>query len=428
MGERGLKLRKTFITLATIGVVGFGSAIFGNTVHAETLEDIQDQRSEVKGNLSDADAKIADVLFDLEEINEQISRVESTLKENKAQMKDTKEKIGNKNDEIEKLEDEIAGLEEKIEKRYQILKERAISYQKSGGDIDYLEVVLGSSNFSELVSRVSAVTKITDSDEELMKKQEKDKEEVENKQTKAEEKLATLKDMESEYEAIQETTLAQKEAKKSSKEELKEKENNLSDMKEELEIKDSELASLESDVQESIETARQERQERLTAANTTNDTNNAGTESNSDSNAKSTSDSGAELTTLSDTSTTSGNGSVINVGKQFIGQSTYVFGAKDPGSGQFDCSGFVSWAYEEEGYSIPRSTDGLASTGSEVSPDNMQPGDLVFFDTYKKNGHVGIYMGNGQFIGSQTSTGVDIASMNNTYWKEHFSGHVRRVK
>ena len=57
----------------------------------------------------------------------------------------------------------------------------------------------------------------------------------------------------------------------------------------------------------------------------------------------------------------------------------------------------------------------------------MRPGDLVFFDTYKKDGHVGIYLGNGNFIGSQSSTGVAIASMTSGYWKQHFSGHVRRV-
>src|SRR5699024_11035190 len=186
-----IELRKTFITLATVGVVGLGSAFFGNSAHAETLEEIQDQRSEIKEDLSDADAKIADVLIDMEEINEQISRLEDTLDENKTQMKDTKKKIEKTNEEIEDLEDEISELEESIEKRYDILKERAISYQKSGGNVGFLEVVLGSNNFNELVSRVSAVSKITESDEELMAKQEADKEKVENKQEKAEDKLTS---------------------------------------------------------------------------------------------------------------------------------------------------------------------------------------------------------------------------------------------
>jgi soluble lytic murein transglycosylase-like protein len=57
----------------------------------------------------------------------------------------------------------------------------------------------------------------------------------------------------------------------------------------------------------------------------------------------------------------------------------------------------------------------------------MQVGDVVFFDTYKKNGHVGIYLGNGKFMGSQSATGVAIADMNSGYWKQHFSGTVRRI-
>jgi len=49
----------------------------------------------------------------------------------------------------------------------------------------------------------------------------------------------------------------------------------------------------------------------------------------------------------------------------------------------------------------------------------MKTGDLVFFDTYKKDGHVGIYVGDGKFIGTQTSTGVAIADMSKGYWKEN---------
>lgn len=52
---------------------------------------------------------------------------------------------------------------------------------------------------------------------------------------------------------------------------------------------------------------------------------------------------------------------------------------------------------------------------------------MVFFDTYKKDGHVGIYVGNGKFIGAQSSTGVAEVDMTKGYWKEKFSGHVRRV-
>lgn len=57
----------------------------------------------------------------------------------------------------------------------------------------------------------------------------------------------------------------------------------------------------------------------------------------------------------------------------------------------------------------------------------MKRGDLVFFDTYKTNGHVGIYLGNGTFLNDNTSHGVSVDSMSNRYWKKAFKGVVRRV-
>src|SRR5699024_4116567 len=125
---------------------------------------------------------------------------------------------------------------------------------------------------------------------------------------------------------------------------------------------------------------------------------------------------------------TGAGGSAISAGKSWIGRSSYSFGGTNPSAGVFDCSGFVSWAYGQEGISLPSYTGALASTGSKVDYSQAKPGDLVFFDTYKKDGHVGIYLGGGQFLGSQSSTGVAIANMSSGYWNQKFSGHVRRVK
>src|SRR5699024_4794414 len=105
----------------------------------------------------------------------------------------------------------------------------------------------------------------------------------------------------------------------------------------------------------------------------------------------------------------------------------YAWGAADPENGRFDCSGFVHWAYKQSGVDIPRNTGALANTGTKVEPGNMQPGDLVFFNTNGHNGHVGIYIGGGNFIGSQSSTGVAIQSLESGYWAGQFSGTVRRV-
>src|SRR5699024_2535369 len=90
--------------------------------------------------------------------------------------------------------------------------------------------------------------------------------------------------------------------------------------------------------------------------------------------------------------------------------------------------GFTTWALEQAGYTdLPRSTRGLQYTGTYVSKSNMQPGDLVFFNTGQVNGHVGIYLGGNQFIGAQSSTGVAIADMSSgSYWGQRFN-QARRI-
>jgi hypothetical protein len=123
----------------------------------------------------------------------------------------------------------------------------------------------------------------------------------------------------------------------------------------------------------------------------------------------------------------------IAVGQSLIGKTTYSWGGgrseADVKAGKFDCSGFVNYAFKQAGIDLGNgNTDTIAKKGVAVNPSQMQPGDIVFFDTYKKNGHVGIYIGNGKFIGSQSKTGVAIADMTTGYFKDKFHGVVRRVQ
>lgn len=83
----------------------------------------------------------------------------------------------------------------------------------------------------------------------------------------------------------------------------------------------------------------------------------------------------------------------LNAAKAKMG-SPYVWGATGPNS--FDCSGLTSWAYQQAGVSLPRTSQAQASAGTRVGQDALQPGDLVLF--YGDLHHIGLYAGNGQIL------------------------------
>lgn len=111
---------------------------------------------------------------------------------------------------------------------------------------------------------------------------------------------------------------------------------------------------------------------------------------------------------------------VLNLAYSKIG-SPYVWGAEGPNS--FDCSGFTSYVFKNAaGISLPRTSSAQAGYGKTVSKSNLQPGDLVFFNTSGSGvSHVGIYIGGGNMIHSPSSgKTVSTTSINSSYYSSRF--------
>jgi cell wall-associated NlpC family hydrolase len=107
----------------------------------------------------------------------------------------------------------------------------------------------------------------------------------------------------------------------------------------------------------------------------------------------------------------------------------YTYGGSSPETG-FDCSGFVRYVFQQAaGLSLPHGALALSRLGQPVAMDQLQPGDLVFFNTLKSAfSHVGIYLGNKRFIHAPSSGGgIHIVSMGETYWAKRFDG-ARRLQ
>lgn len=92
-----------------------------------------------------------------------------------------------------------------------------------------------------------------------------------------------------------------------------------------------------------------------------------------------------------------------------------------------DCSGFVQRTFREQfGLDLPRSTYEQQEMGKSISRTKLRTGDLVLFRAGSTGRHVGIYIGNDQFVHASTSSGVTISSMNEPYWKKRYN-EARRV-
>ncbi len=437
------------LLLNTTVLLGLGG-VLSTPAYASTIQDmelhksqIQNQRQDVQSNIKAASDELTRLQAEQDQMKAQLERLTIAEEENNQKAQKTEADIKETSKQVEQLEKEIKLLQEKLEKRNAILKDRARSLQESGGNVEYLQVLLGSSSFGDFVDRALAVSTIVDADRGILKETKNMQDELKTKQADVKSKLASLEDMKAELDEMTVQLAAQKKQKDALAKELKDKEAKNEELKASLQSKDSSLANEQSTLEQNIkdqkaaeEAAEQAAKEAAKKAAEQAQKAAAAPAEKADSSSVKAEAPKASSNDVAPTSAPAPKASnVVTVGNRWIGNSAYVFGGgrsqSDISHGLFDCSSFVHWAYSQVGVNLGPlgsvSTETLKHAGTQVSSSQMQPGDLVFFDTYKKDGHVGIYVGGGKFIGAQSSTGVAIANMSSGYWKQKFNGRVVRI-
>jgi cell wall-associated NlpC family hydrolase len=347
------------------------------SVHAQSVSNLPYQKIHTQPNRLLTSKDSTSYPGKLSSLNNQLNQSNLAIQNDKKKLKEADLEIATAQTEVNQLKDEMKLLADSIEKRNHILKERTLAYQQNRGNSSFLDVLLSATSFTDLINRIGAVAMIVEADQNLWRQQESETKDYEDKKSSLEKKLTLLAGMNADYKGIQGQLLEQqKQSERLQVQLTKEKED---------------LANID-ETQKEIK----------------------------------------HLAYIGETQKEKGYvNTVITVGNKFIGNSVYVFGGGrnpyDINKGRFDCSGFVHWAFAQAGIEVGFNTDAIKGAGKQVSVSEMQPGDLVFFDTYKIDGHVGIYLGNGKFIGSQSSTGVGIADMSKGYWQKAFSGRVIRI-
>lgn len=468
-------MRKSLITLGLASVIGTSSFLIPFTSKTASAETLDEKKHKIESKQSEVASSIEAKEKELTELQENQSKIEKELKDINAKALDTSNKIEDKKEEndktkeeIKKLKKEIKETEARIEKRNEILKKRVRSLQESGGSQGYIDVLLGSTSFGDFISRATAVSSIVDADKDLIKQQEQDKAKLEDSEADLNDKLKEVQAALAKLETMQKDLDKQLNEKDKLFDEAKASQKKTAKAISELKSEASELANQKADTE--AEQARIKKEQEAAAAlikkqeeaqkasdeTQTDDSQTATTEtakassssddsSDKSSNGSSNSSSNGSSSKKSSSSNSNSGGTVISnsggiegaisVGSSIVGQSPYKFGGgrsqSDINNRIFDCSSFVRWAYASAGVNLGpvggTTTDTLVGRGQAVSASDMKRGDLVFFDTYKTNGHVGIYLGNGTFLNDNTSHGVSVDSMSNVYWKKAFKGVVRRV-
>ena len=413
-------MKKKLVAIALAGTILATSIVTPFTAQAdEILTKIQQQETKI----SELDSKQSTAEENLSAITAEVDAAEKraeTLLANRVKTQD----------EIATLQEDIAALQVVIAQREEQLDEQARSVQVNGSNENYLNFIVASESFTDLVSRIDVVSKMVSANKELVEQQIADQKAVEDKKSKTEENLSKINAMAMELEQLkgdlqvkkieQESAIAALAAEKATAESdrqmfLAQKEE--ADQRAAAEA--AAIAAAEAAAATVAATVAQASSEESSTAASSVDIASS-TVASSESAAPAQTVAAAPVVesapvvsapaaaapvvsapvvsapVVTAPTLSAPTGDVVSIAAKYIGV-PYVWGGKTPSG--FDCSGFTSYVFREAygieigGYTVPQE-----NSGTQIAVSSAQAGDLIFWGSRGATYHVAIYVGGGQYI------------------------------
>lgn len=387
---RGLRTLLTGLTSATMVTALLMVPAQADSLSSERalMSQLQSESNATWQQLSQDKAKAAKLTSSIEKTNNSLANVRQAIAQNKKQTAEVLAKI-------KKLTLELQRNQKQLETDKEALVGQIRSIYEDG-KVPYINVLLQSTSFDDLLSRLYMLEQVSKAQKKLVQQVTDLQHSIQKKQTQQKSQYSDLAKKEAQlktYQAAEQILVEQQ------RHALAEVKTNISEQSRKRNLLESQIQVTQAQIQQ-IELETQQAEQLMQNQQYVKATYNSLPH--------------VDAQTL------------IQYGEKFMG-TPYVWGGTSPDPG-FDCSGFVQYVFAHFGVSLYRTSEEQFAEGVPVSTNNLQPGDLVFFSTYAPGAtHVGIYIGNGMMLDSE-DMGLVIDNIFNSYWGPKYLGARQVIK
>ena len=389
--------------LLTVALL-FNLVVVLNTMSAEAvsqaeLDALKLQQEELDEQRADIQSQADELSDEMDSQTTQIAVLNAKLEVTNAQLDNLTEQILLYTNSIAELENELNLNTQKEHELMERLKIR-IRVMEESGSVSYISILFGANSFEDLLDRINCINEIMEYDNGLIDDVREATETVQAAKADMEAEMAEQESVFAAYEEIKLDLAAQEEEAAAVLESLAVDAEEYETQLATVHALQASLSEEISDMEDALAEQERIRAEQEAAAK-------AAAQGNNDS-------------WYGDGAGTATGQEIVDYCMTFLGVD-YVYGGTSPSG--FDCSGLVYYCYRHFGYSINRTATAQSYNGVSVSSQELEPGDLIFFGSVSGGyiTHVGMYVGNGQFIHApHTGDVVKISSLSSNYYTSHY--------